>query len=144
MCLIVSRNEQIKPAGKDIVVYKVMIKLSGNVYVTPIYKMIVCNPVKGTIIKAEGNVCRTDNLCGYEGFHKIHGGMLHAYQRLNLATQEIKYFGCKYKPTVWQLTIPKGTDYIEGVDFGIAAREMIVEKIFSDEELSTLPCHYFL
>lgn len=130
MCLIVSRNEQIKKAENDIIVYKIMLELSENEYVTPFRMMIVCKPIKGMIIKAEGDVCRTANYSGREDFYAIYGGMLHAFSTFDFAVCGARNSVYSLlKRTIWRMTIPKGTDYIEGKYSEIAAKEMVFEEM---------------
>lgn len=132
MCLVIDKNQETRVAEQDITVYKVMIKKSETKWITPYFKKEVDNPTAGTVIRTVEEIQRNPVIYWYQHevtyYDGIEGGMIHGFSSLDNAIK-----AARKRPdwvldsdcvAVWELIIPKGTEYIVGHFNEIAAKEI--------------------
>ena len=102
--------------------------------------MEINNPATDTVIRAVDEIDRRHIFCGgfYEDLHydEIGGGMIHGYSLLDSAIATARLRPERVLDpdcvAVWEMTIPKGIEYIVGNYNEIVAKEMRLRGIILD------------
>jgi len=117
MCLVVKKDQEMLVAEKDIVVYKVLEIKNLILYQTPYAEMPIWFPFRGRTIKPKQNkVCRYKSMCLNRMYYDdIEYGVLHCFRSVKDAHNlcgAIDYDYVVNEVAVFQMVIPKGTEYI--------------------------------
>ena len=136
MCMY-TIDPSLRKSQTDITVYKIVLRDSTDVYITP----FTFTTIKMPYLKAKGRM----NLCKHSDFfnntiHYIEGGVIHSYLTIERAYISFKSIQTQWKSDknirveLWKCIIPANVKYIRGTNFEICSKsikfiEDITDKI---------------
>lgn len=123
MCLI-TENRIPKTSDKDIICYKIMVKMPSEKLETPYQH---ASPDKGNVLVAKGEKFITETVFGE---YIVSYGYIHSFT--NIEDAQLHMYCMKHgRKCIYEAVIPKGTQYLEG-DFkfmhSYASDKIILKK----------------
>jgi len=131
MCLY-SKENKLKAADQDIVCYKLVDKMEGVGYKSPVMGFHipqgVINGKLPYIAEQSSKDNENDYTCSIGNLFQFGPGLIHTFKH---QPKEIRYYGegSQVNAKLFECIIPKGTKYVEGVDTSMY-ESYASEKIF--------------